>query len=310
MIDLARPEIASEEGIMKVAIAGATGLIGQALLAALRADGNEVVALSRAEGTIGDIETTLWDPRTSALPEQACDGVDAFVNLAGVGIGDGRWNERHRTAIVGSRVLTTKRLVAATHTYGIATLINASAIGFYGPGDDSVDETSPPGSDFLASVCVKWEDEATKAGDSARVVLLRTGIVLSNDGGALPKLLVPARLGLGGPLGGGKQWQSWIHIADEVGLILRALSDTSLSGPLNATAPNPVRQVEFAHTLGRVLGRPAVIPTPGLAVRLLLGKAGDIALTGQCVMPSAALRSGYEFEYPLLEPALRNLLDR
>ncbi len=295
---------------MKVAIAGATGLIGQALIAALRADGNEVVALSRAKGTICDIETTLWDPSTSALPDQACNNVGAFVNLAGAGIGDGRWSERHRTAIVESRVLTTRRLVAAMHMHGIATLINASAIGYYGPGDDAVDESSPPGSDFLANVCVKWEAEATRAEDFARVVLLRTGIVLSRDGGALPKLLKPASLGLGGPLGGGRQWQSWIHIADEVGLILCALSDTSLSGPLNATAPNPVRQVEFAHTLGRVLSRPAVIPMPGLAVRLLLGKAGDIALTGQRVMPSAALRLGYGFNYPLLEPALRNLLDR
>ena len=295
---------------MKVAIAGATGLIGKALVAALRADGDEVVALSRSVGRIGDIATTLWDPSTSALPDQVCDDVDAFVNLAGTGIGDGRWSERHRTAIVTSRVVTTRRLVAAMDKQRVDTLINASAIGFYGPGDDSVDESSPAGSDFLANVCVKWEAEAAKAEDSARVVLLRTGIVLSMNGGALPKLLVPARLGVGGPLGGGKQWQSWIHIADEVGLILHALRDASLSGPLNATAPNPVRQEEFAHTLGRILGRPAALPTPRFAVRLLLGRAGDIALTGQRALPSAALRSGYQFEYSLLEPALRNLLDR
>jgi hypothetical protein len=294
---------------MRVAIAGATGLIGQALVTALRAEGNEVVALSRAKAPIGDIETTAWDPSRSALPDQVCDGLDAVVNLAGAGIGDGRWTERHRMAIVESRVVTTRRLVAAVRTHGITTLINASAIGYYGPGDDSVDETSPPGSDFLASVCTNWEAEAAEADDTARVVLLRTGIVLSKNGGALPKLLVPAKLGMGGPLGGGKQWQSWIHISDEVSLILRALRDSSLSGPLNATAPNPVRQAEFAHTLGRVLGRPSVLPTPGFAVRLLLGKASDIALTGQRVMPAAALRSGYTFEYPLLEPALRNLLD-
>jgi uncharacterized protein len=295
---------------MKVAIAGATGLIGRVLVAALRADGDEVVALSRSAGRIGDVETTLWDPTASALPDQVCDNTDAFVNLAGVGIGDGRWGERHRGAIVESRVVTTRRLVAAIDKHGIATLISASAIGFYGPGDHSVDEASPPGSDFLADVCVKWEAEAKRAASSARVVLLRTGIVLSSDGGALPKLLLPARLGLGGPLGGGKQWQSWIHISDEVGLILHALGDASMSGPLNATAPNPVRQVEFAHTLGRVLGRPAALPTPGFAVRLLLGKAGDLALTGQRVMPAVAIRSGYRFEYSLLEPALRNLLDR
>jgi uncharacterized protein len=295
---------------MKVAIAGATGLIGRALVAALRADSHEVVALSRSQSTIGDIRTTLWDPVTSTLPDRACNGADAVVNLAGVGIGDGRWSERHRAAIVESRVVTTKRIVDAIPVHGIATLISASAIGYYGPGDNPVDETSPPGADFLAGVCVKWEAEAAKADDSARLVLLRTGIVLSRDGGALPRLLVPARLGLGGPLGGGKQWQSWIHIADEVGLILHALSNTSLSGPLNATAPQPVRQVEFAHILGQVLGRPAALPTPGIAVRLLLGKASDIALTGQRVMPTAAIRSGYEFKYPILEPALRNLLDR
>jgi uncharacterized protein (TIGR01777 family) len=294
---------------MKVVIAGATGLIGGALVAALRSEGNDVVALSRHQGMVDGIKTTPWDPGASALPDSACDRVDAFVNLAGAGIGDGRWTAHRRTAIIESRISTTRRLVAAMNDHGIDTLISASAIGFYGPGDDPVDESSPPGSDFLADVCVQWEAEATKA-DRGRVVLLRTGIVLSEKGGALPKLLIPARLGVGGPLGGGKQWQSWIHIADEVGLILHALKDTSLSGPLNATTPNPVRQAEFAHTLGRVLGRPAVLPTPGLALRLVLGQAADIALTGQCVLPTAALRSGYEFKYPQLEPALRNLLGR
>ncbi len=295
---------------MKVAITGATGLIGRALVRALRSDGSDVIVLSRTPGRIVDIEATVWDPDQSGLPDRACDGVDAFVNLAGVGIGDGRWSKRHRTAITESRVVTTRRLVEAMERHGVSTLINASAIGFYGPGDESVDESSPAGSDFLASVCVKWEAEAKKAQEISRVVLLRSGIVLSMDGGALPKLLIPARLGLGGPLGGGRQWQSWIHIADEVKLILLALRDKSVSGPVNATAPNPVHQAEFARTLGHVLGRPAALPTPGPAIRLLLGRASAIALTGQRVTPAVALRSGYQFEYSLLEPALRNLLNR
>lgn len=295
---------------MKVAIAGATGLIGRALAARLRSDGHEVVALSRRSGTVGGVESVMWDPETSALPSIARTDVEAFVNLAGVGIGDGRWDERHRRAIVESRVTTTQRLVSAMREDGPATLISASAVGYYGPGDEPVDESSPPGSDFLADVCVKWEGEATKAPDSARVVLLRTGIVLSADGGALPKLLIPARLGAGGPLGGGKQWQSWIHIDDQVGLILHALTHDSLAGPLNATSPNPVRQAEFARILGRVLRRPAVIRTPGVALRLLLGRAADIALTGQLVMPTVALDSGFGFTYPTLEPALRMLVGR
>jgi uncharacterized protein (TIGR01777 family) len=293
---------------VKVTIVGATGLIGMALTKALRADGHEVVALSRKPGTVGDVPTTVWDPASSQLPGAACEGVDAFVNLAGVGIADGRWDADHRRAIVDSRVTTTRRLVEAIKPGAPATFISGSAIGYYGPGDDPVDETAPAGDDFLADVCVQWEAEAAKAKDLTRLVVLRTGIVLSPDGGALPRLLRPARLGAGGPLGGGHQWQSWVHIDDEVGLVRHLLTHPSVSGPVNATAPNPVRQAQLARALGHLLHRPAVVPTPAFALRLLLGGAAEMALTGQCVLPTAALHSGYEFVYGELAPALRNLL--
>jgi uncharacterized protein len=293
---------------MRVTIAGATGLIGRALTASLTSDGHEVIALSRTTGTVGRIMTTVWDASSSALPRSAFEGVDAFVNLAGAGIGDGRWGDAHRRAIIDSRITTTRRLVEAMREDGPSTLISGSAIGYYGPGDDPKDETAGPGHDFLAGVCVRWEAEATKAPQSARVVLVRTGIVLSTDGGALPKLLVPARLGAGGPLGGGRQWQSWIHVEDEVGIIRHALTHPSITGPVNATSPHPVRQAEMATVLGRVLHRPAKLPTPTFVMRVLLGGAADIALTGQRVLPKAATSSGYRFAYPELEPALRALL--
>lgn len=295
---------------MKVTIAGATGLIGRALTESLTSDGHGVIALSRTAGTVGNVMTTVWDASTSALPRSAFEGVDAFVNLAGAGIGDGRWGDAHRRAIIDSRIITTRRLVEAMRHDGPSTLINGSAIGYYGPGDDEKDETAGPGDDFLADVCVRWEAEASKAPRAARVVLLRTGIVLSTDGGALPKLLLPARLGVGGPLGGGRQWQSWIHIDDEVGIIRHALANPVLGGPVNATAPRPVRQAEMAALLGHVLHRPAKLPAPAFAMRLLLGGAADIVLTGQRVLPLAALSSGYRFAHPALESALRSLLGK
>jgi hypothetical protein len=294
---------------VKVTIAGATGLIGTALTKALLADGHDVVPLSRKAGRVADIATTVWDPATSQLPGAACAGVDAFINLAGVGIADGRWDANHRRAIVDSRVTTTRRLVEAIKLSSPATFISGSAIGYYGPGEGPVDETAPAGHDFLAGVCVQWESEAAKAKDVTNLVILRTGIVLSRDGGALPRLLRPARLGAGGPLGGGRQWQSWIHIDDEVGLVRHLLTNPSVCGPVNATAPNPVRQAQMAQTLGHLLHRPAVVPTPAFALRLVLGGAAEMALTGQCVLPTVALRSGYEFIYRDLEPALRNLLE-
>ena len=293
---------------MKITIAGATGLIGSALTTALRVDGHHVTALSRKQTTVAGVPTTVWDPERSELPPEARHGADAFVNLAGVGIGDGRWSASHRRAIVDSRVITTRRFVEAINEGAPASFISGSAVGYYGPGEGAVDETAPAGNDFLADVCKRWEAEATKAAGMTRLVILRTGIVLSRHGGALPRLLLPARLGAGGPLGGGRQWQSWVHIDDEVGLVRHLLASATVSGPVNATAPNPVRQAELAKALGRALHRPAVLPTPAFAVRLILGGAAEMALTGQRVLPVAALHSGYEFKYPELEPALRSLL--
>ncbi len=293
---------------MKVAITGGTGLIGSALTRSLRAAGHEVVVLSRRPAVVEGLATVPWDPAASEVPAVARDGVDAFVNLAGASIADGRWDDAHRRAILDSRLTTTRRLVEAMGEGGPATLVSGSAVGYYGPGEDPVDETAGPGDDFLAEVCVRWEAEAGKGPGRGRVVLLRTGVVLSTDGGALPRLVRATRLGAGGPLGGGRQWQSWIHIADEVGLIEHVLADTSVSGPVNAAAPNAVRQLEMAQALGRVLHRPASLPTPAFAIRVLMGRAADVALTGQHVVPAVALRSGYEFRFSHVLPALADLL--
>lgn len=293
---------------MKVAITGATGLIGRAVTDALVTAGHSVVALSRHAGNVSGIPIVVWDPASAELPAPARDGVAAVVNLAGAGIADGRWDDTHRRAILDSRLTTTRRVVDAMGGDGPTTLISGSAIGYYGPGDEPVDETAGPGGDFLAEVCARWEAAASHGARRGRVVLLRTGIVLSMEGGALPKLVRPARLGAGGPLGGGRQWQSWIHIDDEAALIVHALTDTSLSGPLNATAPNPVRQKDLSRALGRVLHRPSSVPTPAFALRLLMGQAADVALTGQRVLPTAALRSGYRFRFTEIEPALLDLL--
>jgi len=292
----------------RIAVTGATGLIGRHLVAALRARGDSVVALSRHAQQVADLDTTVWDPSGEALPASARDDVDAIVNLAGTGIGDGRWSPTHRRQIIDSRVDTTRRVVTALGDGGPTTLINASAVGFYGPSDDALDEDAPAGHDFLAEVCTSWEQEAQLGADRARVVRLRTGVVLATDGGALPRLLLPTRLGLGGPLGGGHQWMSWIHIEDQINAILHCLEDSTIAGAVNATAPHAVRQREFARVLGRVLHRPAFLPTPGFPARLLLGAAADIALTGQQVVPGVLTKTGFAFRFTDLEPALRDLL--
>ena len=177
-------------------------------------------------------------------------------------------------------------------------LVNASAVGYYGPTEETVDETSPPGSDFLADTCVAWEREARRAeGHGVRVVLVRTGIVLARDGGALPQMALPVRLFAGGPIGGGRQWIPWIHIDDEVGLLMLALDDAGLSGPMNGTAPEPARQRDFVSALGKALGRPAILPTPAFPLRIAMGEMATLALDGQRAVPAVALAAGYAFRY-------------
>lgn len=293
---------------MKVTVTGATGLIGRHLVRALAAHGDAVVALTRGAQSVPGAHTVRWDPEHQPMPAEASQGVDAIINLAGKGVADGRWDAKHRREILRSRIQVTQRCVDVLGSpTGARLLINGSAIGYYGSGDQPVNESTPVGTGFLADVCEQWEAEARKGEGRARVVVLRTGIVLARDGGALPQLLLPARLGLGGPLAGGRQWQSWIHIDDEIGIILHLLTH-DVRGAVNAVAPSPVRQREFARQLGRVLRRPALMATPGFAMRLMLGDAAELATTGQRVVPTAITSAGYSFRFATLPRALGELL--
>ncbi|MBJ7456094.1 MAG: TIGR01777 family oxidoreductase [Thermoleophilia bacterium] len=293
---------------MKVAIVGSNGLIGAALARALVARGDSVVALSRSGAAgIGGALDMRWDPAEGPPPPAALDGADAVVNLAGVPIGGKRWTADRKREIRESRTLTTRLIVDALAQEGAPpVLVNGSAVGYYGTTEDTVDETSPAGSDFLAETCVAWEREAIRATEhGVRVVLARTGIVLARDGGALPQMALPVKLFAGGPIGGGRQWIPWIHIDDEVGLLLLALDSPDLSGPLNGSAPEPARQRDFVKALGSALGRPAILPTPAFPLRLAMGEMATLALEGQRAVPAVALAAGYEYVHPELEAALR-----
>jgi uncharacterized protein (TIGR01777 family) len=278
----------------------------------LRADGHEAVPLVRGEPATGEIG---WDPRAGRLDRRALAGIDAVVNLAGAGIGDRRWSDEYRRIVMESRTGGT-RLLAETIAElddGPRVLLSGSAVGFYGDrGDEELDESSAPGSGFLAEVAQAWEASTAPAEQAgARVVHLRTGIVLAGHGGALAKLLPLFRLGLGGRFGSGRQWMSWIALEDEVGAIVHLLQ-RELAGPVNLTAPEPVRNAELASTLGRVLHRPAVLPVPGFGPKLVLGaeRAEALLLEGQRVRPARLLADGYEFAHPTLEGALHAVLQK
>lgn len=297
---------------MRVVISGATGLIGTALCATLSEAGHDVVRLVRRNAGAGDI---LWDPARRSLPAGALQGADAVVHLAGAGIGDRRWSDAYRREILESRTSSTALLAdaIATTENGPRIFLSGSAIGYYGAtGDEQLDESSPAGTGFLADVCVQWEAATAPAAQAgARVALLRTGIVLSPAGGALKKLLPLFAIGAGGRFGNGRQWQSWISLPDEVGAIVHLLT-AEVSGPVNLTAPNPLTNAEFTKVLASVMRRPALLPVPRFGPALLLG--GDLAdallYTGQRVMPGALSRSGYRFQHPTLDLALRALLGR
>ncbi|MFZ9628642.1 MAG: TIGR01777 family oxidoreductase [Ilumatobacteraceae bacterium] len=297
---------------MRIVVSGATGLIGSALCTSLSASGHDVVRLVRRAPGPGDVQ---WDPARGVLPDGALRGADAVVHLAGAGIGDRRWTAEYRREILESRTKSTSLLASAIADTegGPRVFLSGSAIGVYGAtGDESLDETSPAGTGFLAEVCLQWE-AATAAASSAgaRVAHLRTGIVLSPAGGALKKLLPLFRLGAGGPFGNGRQWQSWISLPDEVGAITHLLT-ADVRGAVNLTAPNPLTNAEFSKVLARVLRRPALLPVPRFGPALLLG--GDLAdallYTGQRVLPTVLQQSGYEFRHATLEAALRDLLGR
>jgi uncharacterized protein (TIGR01777 family) len=305
--DLQRHARFAEAGHLRILVTGASGLVGRALVPFLTTGGHEVVRLVRRRPGPGEL---AWDPERGQLDPEALEGFDAVVHLAGEGIADGRWSASRKASILASREQGTDLL--ARTLAGLkrppSVLVAASAIGYYGARDDeSVDEESPAGEGFLAEVCRRWE-QATLPAKAAgiRVVNLRTGIVLTPTGGALARMLPPFQVGLGGPVGSGKQGMSWIGLDDLVGAIQFSLFTPSLAGPVNATAPAPESSLAFARTLGKVLGRPAVLPLPSAAVIALFGEMGQaLLLDGARVLPTRLLDAGFEFECPLLEGALR-----
>jgi uncharacterized protein (TIGR01777 family) len=306
---------------MRVVITGGSGLIGRAVAAPLAARGDEVVVLSRDPGRVRGlppgVRAAAWDGRSATGWEALVDRQTAILNLAGEGVAEGRWTAERKRRIRDSRLDTGRAVVAAVRQAAAEeraprVVVQASAVGYYGDGGDrELTEESPPGSGFLADVCVEWEKTTAEIETlGVRRVLLRTGIVLSRDGGALAKMLPPFRLGVGGPLGGGRQWLPWIHLADEVGAILFLLDAAAATpgGPFNFTAPNPVTNKDFGAALGAALHRPAVMPVPGIALHLLFGEMAKTILEGQRALPAALLAAGYRFRFPLLGPALADLL--
>lgn len=294
---------------MTALLTGATGTIGRRLVA--RLPGARVLSRNpdRAAAVLGPITALRWDGR-SPVPRDAFAGVDVVVHLAGEPVADGRWTSARKQAISESRVLGTRAIVESLRDCGAGprVLICASAVGFYGDrGDEVLDETSAPGKGFLPEVCVAWEKEATAAETlGIRVVRLRIGLVLDREGGALARMLTPFRLGLGGPMGSGAQWQPWIHVDDVVGLVLHA-ANTDVSGAMNAVGPEPVRQLDFARALGRALGTPAFVKAPAFALRVALGEMAGLLLSSQRAVPAKAIATGYEFKYPTLGGALQEL---
>lgn len=302
------PDPGNTQSSRTIVVSGATGLIGGALVESLRARGHRVRRLLRTsrEQAADDV---VWDPSTGPVPPAAIADADAVVNLAGEPVAH-RWTSERKHAIRESRVRSTAMLAQAIASSARKpdVFVSGSAVGYYGDGGDALlDESSRAGTDFLARVCVDWEAAAAPATDAGvRVVLLRTGIVMSPHGGALAKLLPIFRLGGGGPLGSGRQWMSWIGLTDHVRAMEHALFTESMRGPANLVAPNPVTNADFAATLGRVLARPALVPVPAFALELLYGEmARATLLAGQRVLPKALSAAAFEFSQPTLEGALR-----
>ncbi len=301
--------------VTNILLTGATGFIGSPLCESLRSAGHRLTALCRnpeaAKRRIPALETCYeWEATSSSLPSAAFQKVDAVVNLAGEGVAC-RWTAARKRAIHDSRVLGTRHLVAGMEAADSKPklLISASAIGYYGDrGEETLTEEVSPSGDFLAKLSVDWEEEAARAEAlGVRVSRLRIGIVLGADGGALGAMMLPFKLGLGGPLGSGRQWWSWIHLADLIGII-EFLLDRELNGPFNATAPEPVRQKEFARTLGKVVRRPALLPAPSFALSLVVGEFSTELLSSKRVLPHEVQKAGYEFRFPKLERALREIV--
>ena len=304
---------------MTIVIAGGTGFLGRALAARLAGAGHDVLVLTRGAAstpTPPRVRAVAWAPDGQAGPwSAAIDAADAVVNLAGESIAEHRWSAAHKRRVLESRLDATRSLTAAIRAAARppAVFVSGSAVGYYGPrGDEIVTEDTPPGSDFLARVAVQWEAEAAgAAGTRTRVVCIRTGLVLGAEGGALPRMLLPFRLGAGGPLGSGRQYWPWIHRDDWTALVEWAIGAAGATGAVNATAPNPVTNREFARALGRALHRPAFVPAPAFALRLALGEMADaLLLSGQRAVPARAERLGFSFRYPTVDAALAGIFRR
>jgi uncharacterized protein len=292
-------------------------LIGRALCNDLASDGHDVIALSRSPqkkhtGLLETVQCVGWDARTANGWGHLADGADAIVNFAGEGLADGRWTTERKNRIRTSRINAGKAVVEAVLAAKTKprVVVQASAVGFYGPrGQEAVDERASPGTDFLAQICFDWEaSTAIVEQQGVRRSILRTGVVLSLAGGAFPRLALPFKLFVGGPLGSGRQCFPWIHLADQVRAIRFLIDHEGATGPFNLAAPHPLTNAEFGRSLGRVMGRPSIIPVPGLALKLLFGEMATVLLDGQCAVPRRLLDAGFEFQFSTAEEALRDLL--
>jgi hypothetical protein len=304
---------------MRVFVTGGTGLIGSRLVEHLLERGDAPVVLSRdrsrAAVKLGPrVDLVEGDPTADGDWTRGVEGADAVVHLAGENIFARRWNAEFKALIHDSRVQSTRRVVAAIARAAAkpSVLVSGSAIGFYGPcGDEELTEAAPAGSDFLAQSCTEWEAAAREVESAGvRLVIVRTGVVLSTRAGALSQMLTPFKLGVGGPVGNGRQWMSWVHLDDLVGVILHAIDHAHVRGVLNGTAPGAVTNREFSKALGRALGRPAIFPVPVFMLRLRFGEVADVISTGQHVVPARTLEADYQFRYPDIDGALGDLLNR
>jgi uncharacterized protein (TIGR01777 family) len=289
----------------RIAITGASGLIGTALAGQLRDEGNTVLRFVRRPTKSAD--EIQWDPKSGAVELEKLEGVNAVIHLAGAGVGDKRWTSKYRAEILNSRLLGTTAIAQAVATVKPDVFISGSAIGWYGEtGNRAVTETDKPGDDFLATVCREWEHAADLA-EGVRTVKIRTGLVLDPTGGALGRMLPLFKFGLGGKLGSGKQWWSWITMHDQVRAISHLL-DSSINGPVNLTSPNPVTNSQFTAALARALHRPALVHTPGFALKLALGGFSTEILGSKKIIPQALLDDGFTFDYPHVTDALEQLV--
>ena len=304
---------------MRILVSGSTGFLGTALIDVLEREGHTVVRLARPHTAKREADTgklrVRWDPVGNDFEAEAAEGADALVHLAGASIADGRWNAARKKLLGTSRVEATRHLMGALSQLKQPprAIVASSAVGYYGDrGDETLTEVSAPGNNFLAELCRKWEAENARGSEfGARVVMLRFGIILAAHGGALPRIALPFKLGAGGRLGSGRQWMSWLTLAEAVAIIRFALANSDLSGPTNAVAPSPVQNAEFTRVLAKTLHRPALFPAPAFALRLALGEMADaLLLSSQRVKPSKLEQSGYRFAQPELPAALAEIFHR